>query len=380
MRADADDENMIYLSPPHLSEEAMSYLQDAVQSNWIAPVGPHIDAFEQELASVLKTAHVVATNSGTSAIHLGLLALGVGVGDEVVCSSFTFCASVNPVLYCGATPVFVDSDKASWNLDPALLEEAIIDRIEKTGKKPKAIIAVHIYGMPASMDRIMEISHKHGIPVLEDAAEALGSLYEGRPVGTIGSVGVLSFNGNKIITTSGGGALLSSDANLISKARYFGAEAKEAAPYYEHKNVGFNYRLSNLLAAVGRSQLPLLQDRMERRRSVFEFYKKGLSSFSSIGFQNEPVGSMSNRWLTCITFSGGADTRDIVRLALAEEDIESRLLWKPMHQQPVFAHYPCFSNGVAESLFDSGLCLPSGSSLENGDLQRILEILVNTIP
>lgn len=352
----------------------MSYLQDAVQSNWIAPVGPHVVGFERELSELLKTEHVLSVNSGTSAIHLGLLALGVGKGDEVICSTFTFCASATPIIYCGATPIFVDSERETWNLDPDLLDEAITDRIKK-GRKPRAIIVVHLYGMPAQMDKIMGIAKKFGIPVLEDAAEALGSLYNGKAAGTIGEAGVLSFNGNKIITTSGGGALFSSNKGLIERARYLRQEAKEPLAHYEHRDIGYNYRLSNLLAAVGRSQLQILHERVATRRRNFETYEKALGGRPEISFQPEAENMQSNRWLTTVIISHPEMTSESVRSALAEQNIESRPLWKPMHLQPVFAGYPAYTNGVSESLFATGLCLPSGSDLSKGDLVRIVGII-----
>ncbi|MEO5602548.1 MAG: aminotransferase class I/II-fold pyridoxal phosphate-dependent enzyme, partial [Cyclobacteriaceae bacterium] len=333
------------------------------------------DAFEEELKAVLNTGDLITVNSGTSAIHLGLLALGVGKDDEVICSTFTFCASVNPIIYCGAKPVFVDSEKLTWNMDPDLLEEVIEDRMKKTGKKPKVIIVVHLYGMPARMDKIMEVSHKHNIPVLEDAAEALGSRYQGKPAGTFGEAGILSFNGNKIITTSGGGALFSSNAKLIEKARYMRQEAKEPLPYYEHKAVGYNYRLSNLLAAVGRSQLKVLADRINTRRKIFKTYVEELNGITGITFQPEDYGLQSNRWLTAIIIRHSKIKSEKIRLALADANIESRPLWKPMHVQPVYKEYPAYLSGVSKDLFDHGLCLPSGSNILEEDILRITNII-----
>lgn len=369
----------IYLSPPHLEDDSLRYLQSALESNWIAPIGPDVEAFEDELAARLQVENLIVTNSGTSAIHLGLLALDVKPGDEIICTTFTFCASINPIVYCGASPVFIDSEEESWNLDPVLLEQAVVDRIRKVGKKPKAIIVVHTYGMPAKMNSILEVSRRYGIPVLEDAAEALGSSYMGTSVGTLGTAGVFSFNGNKIITTSSGGALCSSESELIAKARYYAAEAKEPTPYYEHKDVGYNYRMSNVLAALGRSQLKVLSERIKRRRAIFDFYVSQLRVKSCIRFQPEPKGSVSNRWLTAIAFSGGAGQRDQIRAALANEQIESRLLWKPMHLQPVFEKFPSYNNGVSENLFEGGLCLPSGSALTEEDLHRISDTIKNAL-
>lgn len=353
----------------------MESIRDALQSNWIAPVGPHVEAFELGLASVLKTGHVIAVNSGTSAIHLGLLALGVAAGDEVLCSSLTFCASANPVIYCGAKPVFVDSEKDTWNIDPMLLEEALNDRIKKTGKAPKAIIVVHLYGMPARMDEIMKISRKYDVPVLEDAAEALGSAFHNKPMGTIGKIGVVSFNGNKIITTSSGGALFSDDATLVDRARYFRQEAREPKPYYEHREVGYNYRFSNILAALGRSQLKALGERVKTKREIFSFYHEALRNYSGISFQSESGNSYSNRWLTSMIVDQSKTSAESIRLALERENIESRLLWKPMHLQPVFAACAAYVNGVSENLFHHGLCLPSGTNLSHDDLNRITKVI-----
>lgn len=363
----------IYLSPPHMTGEEIHYVQDAISSNWVAPVGPHLDAFEKELAAAVNVEDSVLVNSGTSAIHLGLLALGVKPGDEVICPTLTFCAAVNPVIYCGAVPVFVDVEPETWNLDPGLLEEAIKNRVQKTGKKPSAIIVVHLYGMPAKMKEIMGIAEQYEIPVLEDAAEALGSLYKGTPVGTLGDVGIFSFNGNKIITTSGGGALLSKKKDLLVRARYLRDQAKEPLPYYEHKEIGYNYRLSNVSAAIGRAQLKDLRERVLKRRENFEFYKRNLGSISEISFQREPQGHFSNRWLTTILIDGNERvTNDSLRVFLASCNIESRLSWKPMHLQPVYRHYAAYGNGVSEKLFSKGLCLPSGSNLSAEGLYEIV--------
>lgn len=341
----------------------------------MAPVGPHVDAFELELASALKSNYVIVVNSGTSAIHLGLLALGVSHGDEVLCSSLTFCATANPVIYCGAKPVFVDSEKDTWNIDPVLLEEALNDRIKKTGKIPKAIIVVHLYGVPAKMDDIVKISQQYDVPVLEDAAEALGSTFQDQQMGTFGKAGIVSFNGNKIITTSGGGALFSADKKLIERARYFRQEAREPVPYYEHLEVGYNYRLSNILAALGRSQLKVLQDRVKRKREIFSFYQQAFKDDPHIRFQPESENAFSNRWLTTITSDHKSASSEDIRLALERENIESRLVWKPMHLQPVFAGCPAYISGVSEDIFRRGLSLPSGTNLSNTDLQRIVDVI-----
>lgn len=365
----------IYLSPPHLTDDAMEYLREAVASNWIAPVGPHVDGFERELARLLNVQHLLAVNSGTSGIHLGLLALGVGQGDEVICSTFTFCASANPIVYCNARPVFVDSEAETWNMDPVLLEEAVKDRIHATGRVPKAIIVVHLYGMPANMAAIMAIANRFEIPVLEDAAEALGSLYHDQAAGTFGEMGVLSFNGNKIVTTSGGGALFSKSEGLIERARYFRQESKEPLPYYEHKEVGYNYRLSNLLAALGSSQLKVLTDRVRRKREIFEFYYNRLAGIPGISFQFEPAHVQSNRWLTTILVRNSKINPDVVRALLLENNIESRPLWKPMHLQPVFGGLPNYGNGTSEDLFKHGLCLPSGTDMQENDLTLICDLI-----
>jgi dTDP-4-amino-4,6-dideoxygalactose transaminase len=364
----------IYLSPPHLNGEELSYIQDALASNWIAPVGPHIAALERELAVILSARHVLMVNSGTSAIHLALLGLGVRRGDEVLCSTLTFCASANPIVYCGARPVFVDSENFSWNLDPILLEDAITDRIKKTGKTPKVILVVHLYGMPANMKEIVRISQQYEIPVVEDAAEALGSTYQGKPLGTFGVAGILSFNGNKIITTSGGGALISHDDTLIERARYLAQDAKEPLPYYQHKEIGYNYRFSNVLAALGRSQLKVLEERVSKRREIFAFYNHHLHD-TPVLFQQEGSVSLSNRWLTAIIVNNPQISREKLRLTLEAEQIESRPVWKPMHLQPVFAECPAYTNGVSENLFNHGLCLPSGTAMTSEDLEEIVTIL-----
>lgn len=366
----------IYLSPPHMTGEEIHYVQDAISSNWVAPVGPHLDAFEKELAAAVNVEDSVLVNSGTSAIHLGLLALGVKPGDEVICPTLTFCAAVNPVIYCGAVPVFVDVEPETWNLDPGLLEEAIKNRVQKTGKKPSAIIVVHLYGMPAKMKEIMGIAEQYEIPVLEDAAEALGSLYRGTPVGTLGDVGVFSFNGNKIITTSGGGALLSKKKKLLDRARYLREQAKEPLPYYEHKEIGYNYRLSNISAAIGRAQLKDLKNRVARRRKIFDSYVQKLCKKPGVSFQKEPDGHFSNRWLTVLLIEGNKKvTNESTRLLMEHANIECRLAWKPMHLQPVFKDYPVYRGEVAASIFNRGLCLPSGTLLSDEHIERIAKLL-----
>jgi dTDP-4-amino-4,6-dideoxygalactose transaminase len=365
----------IWLSSPHMSGEEIKFVQEAFDTNWISPVGPHIQKFEEELAGYLGSKSVAALSSGTAAIHLALIILGVQRDDEVICSTFTFSGTCNPIMYLGAKPVFVDSENLTWNMDPDMLEVAINDRIKKTGKKPRAIITVHLYGMPAQIDRIMDIARKYAIPVIEDAAEALGSTFQGKKLGTFGDFGILSFNGNKIITTSGGGALVSDNEAWIQKARFLATQARDPAPHYEHSEIGYNYRLSNVCAGIGRGQLLVLDERVRQRRAVYDFYVQHLGSKPGFTFLPEPEGYFSNRWLTTILVDpvGTAGvTREDIRLKLEAENIESRPLWKPMHLQPVFRGYPAYVNGIAERLFEQGLCLPSGSDL---DIPRLNEIV-----
>jgi dTDP-4-amino-4,6-dideoxygalactose transaminase len=364
----------IWLSPPHMGGNEQKFVQEAFETNWISPVGPHINAFEEELAAYNKAGHCAVLSSGTAAIHLSLIILGIRQGDEVICSDFTFSGSCNPIAYEKAIPVFVDSEPESWNMDPDLLQEAIEDRIKKTGKKPKAIIVVHLYGMPAKIDRIMAIARQFGIPVIEDAAEALGSSFEGKKLGTFGDLGVYSFNGNKIITTSGGGALVSDNPAWISKAKFLSTQARDPAPHYQHSEIGFNYRMSNVCAAIGRGQLMVLDERVFQRRAIFESYKNSLANIPGFTFLPEPDGAFSNRWLTTVLidpFSGTGLTAEKIRLELEGENIESRPLWKPMHLQPVFETAPCYSRGIAEKLFQTGLCIPSGSNLSHSDIFRV---------
>jgi dTDP-4-amino-4,6-dideoxygalactose transaminase len=367
----------IYLSPPHMGGEELTYIHQAFDTNWVSPAGPHIDTFEKELATYNGMEYCAALSSGTAAIHLALVILGIKQGDEVICSTFTFSGSCNPIAYVGAIPVFVDSELETWNMDPVLLEEAILDRIRK-GKKPKAIILVHLYGMPAKLNELMAISRKYEIPVIEDAAEALGSTYFGQKAGNFGDFGVYSFNGNKIITTSGGGALASKNEDSIKRARFLATQARDAAPHYQHSEIGYNYRLSNISAGIGLGQLNVLDERVRQRRANFDFYQVALSHLPGITFQPEITGSFSNRWLTTILIdpskSGGV-TREDIRLALEKENIESRPLWKPMHLQPIFQQFPNYGGGVSEKLFEQGLCLPSGSALKEDEL-RIVTILI----
>ncbi|MEI6048938.1 MAG: aminotransferase class I/II-fold pyridoxal phosphate-dependent enzyme [Bacteroidota bacterium] len=369
----------IWLSSPHMSGEEMKYINEAFASNWIAPLGPNVDKFEKDLAQYLSVKSAAALSSGTAAIHLALIILGVKPGDEVICSSFTFAASANPVVYLGATPVFVDSDPKTWNMDPALLEEAIEDRI-KTGKRPKAIIAVHLYGMPAKIIEIQAIASKFNIPIIEDAAEAIGSEYNNKKCGSFGDIGILSFNGNKIITTSGGGALVSDNKEYVDYARFLSTQAADKAVHYQHSQIGYNYRMSNILAGIGIGQLEVLDKRVAGRRKIFSRYSEALSGIEGISFHLEPDNNFkSNRWLTTIVVDSdltGGTTREDIRLGLEKENIESRPLWKPLHIQPVFLSCPSYTNDVSYNLFINGLCLPSGSNLTDDDLSRIIECII----
>ena len=367
----------IYLSPPHMGGSEIKYVHEAFEANWVAPAGPNIDAFERELLAYTNAGHCAALSSGTAAIHLGLVILGVGSGDEVLCSSFTFSGSCNPIAYQGATPIFIDSEPETWNMDPVLLEASILDRIAKD-QKPKAIIVVHLYGMPCRIVDIMDIANKYEIPVIEDAAEALGSTFLEQKLGTFGDIGIFSFNGNKIITTSGGGALVSMNKKWVQKAKFLSTQARDAAPHYQHSEIGYNYRLSNVCAGIGRGQLEVLDQRVLQRRHIFECYKKAFSNTPGISFQEEGAGSFSNRWLTCILIDPTEHKvgREEIRLALEEHNIESRPLWKPMHLQPVFSKAPCYGGEVSEKLFNTGLCLPSGSALTEADIQRVVDIIL----
>lgn len=368
--------NKIYLSSPHMGGEELNNIKEAFDTNWIAPLGPHVNEFEKEMAEYLGVSHAAALSAGTAAIHLALILLGIKAGDEVICQSFTFSASANPIAYQQATPVFVDSETESWNMDPELLENAIKDRIAK-GKKPKAVIVVHLYGQPAKLDEILAVCRRYEIPLIEDAAEALGSIYQDKKAGSFGDFGILSFNGNKIITTSGGGMLVSNNRQHIEKARFLATQARDNAPHYQHSHIGYNYRMSNVLAGIGRGQLKVLEKRVEQRRAIFNRYFKEFGTLSGIQFQPELKGSRSNRWLSALTIDPQAagTNREELRLALEEDNIESRPLWKPMHMQPVFKDAPAYINGVSEELFETGLCLPSSSNMTEDDLQRIMKIL-----
>lgn len=368
----------IYLSSPHMGGSEQKFVQEAFDTNWIAPLGPNVNGFENDIKKYLGNTKQVATlSSGTAAIHLALQLLNVSKGDEVLCQSFTFSASANPIMYQGATPVFIDSESDTWNMSPELLEIAIKDRIEKY-KKPKAIIAVHLYGMPYKANEINAIAKKYEIPVVEDSAEALGSTYFNRSCGALSDMGILSFNGNKIITTSGGGALIVDTQKIKDRAVFLSTQARDDAPHYEHSNVGFNYRMSNVLAGIGRGQMEVIDDRVYARRENFNFYKKHLSRFKEITFLEEPDNFFSNRWITCIE-TESFELREKIRLELLKDDIESRPLWKPMHLQPIFKDYLHFTNGTSEALFEKGLCLPSGSNLSQDDLERILNNITKTL-
>lgn len=364
----------IWLSSPHMGGNEQAYIKQAFDTNWIAPLGPHVDNFEKALTEFTGSGHAAALSSGTAALHLGLIILGVKQGDEVICQSFTFSASANPIVYQGATPIFVDSEPDTWNMCPDALKEAIVDRMAK-GKKPKAIIPVHLYGMPAKMNEIMAIANEFEIPVIEDAAEALGSHIQQQQCGTFGDIGILSFNGNKIITTSGGGALISNQKKYADQARFLATQARDAAPHYQHSQIGYNYRMSNICAGIGRGQMEVLAQRIEQRRINYYYYKNTLGSIKGISLVEESNQCYSNRWLTTIMVDPSKTkngiTREDIRLHLDADNIECRPLWKPMHMQPIFAGCPYYGNQVAENLFDLGLCLPSGSNLSQEDLNRV---------
>ncbi len=369
----------IWLSLAHMGGREQEFIREAFDTNWVVPLGPNVDAFEKALAEYLREdRHVVALSAGTAALHLGLILLGAGVGDEVICQSFTFSASANPIMYQGAKPVFVDSEASTWNMDPVLLEEAVKDRLRKTGKLPKAIIPVHLYGMPARLDRICEIAGRYGIPVLEDAAEALGSEFKGQKCGTFGELAALSFNGNKMITTSGGGALVCRSEEEAGQVKFYATQARDAAPHYQHSHVGYNYRMSNICAGIGRGQMFVLEEHIARRREIHGLYTTLLKGVPGISvLQNPSPDFDSNFWLTCITVDPlvAGCTREDIRLALDADNVESRPLWKPMHLQPVFAEAPFYGNGTSEHLFDIGLCLPSGPTLTDGDIGRVVEVV-----
>ncbi|WP_404445286.1 aminotransferase class I/II-fold pyridoxal phosphate-dependent enzyme [Sutcliffiella horikoshii] len=371
--------NRIFLSPPHMSGNEMKYVQEAFQTNWIAPLGPNVDAFEKELASYVGVNDAVAVSSGTAAIHLALSLLGVGKGDTVFCSTLTFVASANPILYQGAEPVFIDSEPDTWNMSPKALQRALQDAFVN-GKLPKAVIVVNLYGQSAKMDEIVSLCDMYEVPVVEDAAESLGSYYKGKPSGTFGVIGIFSFNGNKIITTSGGGMLVTNDKNLAEKARFLATQARDQAVHYQHSQKGFNYRLSNILAGIGRGQLEVLEDRVQARREIFNRYYNDLNVVSGVEFMPELAETMSNRWLTAVLINehkAGINANEIIK-ALAKENIEARPVWKPLHLQPLFHDCKYFLHSetdVAAALFDRGVCLPSGSNLTPEDQNRIISCI-----
>lgn len=411
-------EKRIYLCLAHMSGQEQKFIQEAFDTNWVVPLGPNVNGFEEDLKHFVgENKEVVALSSGTAAIHLALIACGVQAGDEVICQSFTFCASANPVTYVGATPVFVDSEPNSWNMDPTLLEQAIIDRKAKTGKYPKAIIPVALYGMPYNIEAIMAVSDKYGIPVIEDAAEGMGSRWKGRVLGTFGEYGVLSFNGNKMITTSGGGALICKDQAAKDKIMWYATQAREAYPYYQHEAIGYNYRLSNICAGIGRGQMTVLNEHINHHKHIAKLYREAFASINGITFHDAPSADYdANFWLCTILLdenlhvhneeeayaeaihgavggaagvvhSGGSVHTDCepnrnveaMRLCLDKAGIESRPLWKPMHKQPVFKNAPAYTNGIAEAMFKRGLCLPSGPMVTDEDVNYIIENIKNNI-
>jgi pyridoxal phosphate-dependent aminotransferase EpsN len=368
----------IYLSPPHMGPDERQLLVEAFESNWVAPLGPHVDAFERELAAHVGIPHAVALSSGTGALHLALVVLGVGRDADVLTSTFTFAATANAITYVGARPVFIDSDRSTWNMDPALLSEEI-ERRAKANRLPKAVVVVDLYGQCADYDPISAICQRYGIPLIEDAAEALGATYKGKPAGTFGSIGIFSFNGNKIITTGGGGMLVSERKEYADKVRFLATQARDPAPHYEHSHIGYNYRLSNLLAAVGRGQLRVLDDRVRARRANRDFYARALRDQPGIELIPEAPYGGGTAWLTCVLVDAerfGA-TPSKIREVLAENDIEARPVWKPMHMQPVFAACPVIGGEVTRDLFERGLCLPSGSALTNEELERVASIVID---
>lgn len=369
------NQNKIWLSSPHMGGTEQKYVQEAFDTNWVAPLGPNVNGFESDLEKYLnKGTQVGALSSGTAGIHLGLILLGVKAGDEIICQSMTFSASANPIMYLGATPVFIDSESDTWNLCPVALENAIIDRISK-GKKPKAIISVHLYGMPYKVDEIHSIAEKYDVPILEDSAEALGSHYKSQKCGTFGDIGVLSFNGNKIITTSGGGAIVTKNKETKDKAVFLSTQARDNAPHYQHSEVGYNYRMSNICAGIGRGQMEVLDAHVQLRRNMHDFYVSYFKDIDSVTVLTEPNDNyFSNHWLSAIVIVPqkiNGKTREDLRLAFENENIESRPLWKPMHLQPIFEKFPYYGNNVAEKLFENGLCLPSGSNITTEELNRI---------
>jgi len=372
----------IKLSLPHQSGSERKYIDKALEDNWMVPLGPHVDLFEKMLGEYLGVENVVALSAGTAALHLALVALGVTQGDEVICQDMTFSASANPVVYCGATPIFVDSETETMNMSPEILEQAIIDRKKATGKYPKAIIPVYLYGMPANIGAILEVADRYGIAVVEDACEALGSTYKGKPCGTFGRFGAFSFNGNKIITTSGGGALICPDSETAARIKFLATQARENRPYYYHKVIGYNYRLSNISASIGCGQMEALDAHLDRRRQIHGIYQQGFADTPGVKVQDNPGKDyQSNFWLSTISLDPEkvATSPEELRVALAGQNIESRLMWRPMHLQPVFADAPCYGNGVSDTLFAHGICLPSGSSMTDSQVQRVIETIKSVL-
>jgi pyridoxal phosphate-dependent aminotransferase EpsN len=374
----SQNHDRLYLSPPHLGRHELNYVSKAIEDNWVAPAGPNLAGFEADICAAVGVPYCVALSSGTAAIHLGLIVLGVGPGDEVLCPSFTFVATANPIVYLGATPVFVDSEPDTWNMCPQRLREAIEDRIAR-GKKPKALLLVHLYGMPARLTELMALAAEYDLPVLEDAAEALGATWQLQPLGGFGRVGVFSFNGNKILTTGGGGALVTYDRDLAERVRFLSTQAKDDAPYYQHSELGYNYRLSNVLAGIGRGQMGLLADRVKRRREIFDWYRQHLAGLPglTVALDPEPVGSHSNRWLTTVLLNPEETpvSTEELRQHLETRNIESRPLWKPLHLQPLYQDAPVYGGEVCADLFARGLCLPSGTAMTDADLRRVKEAL-----
>jgi dTDP-4-amino-4,6-dideoxygalactose transaminase len=369
----------IWLSSPHLGEEETAFVEEAFRTNWIAPLGPHVDGFERELAAYAGVGHGAALSSGTAAIHLGLLLLGVQPGDTVFCSSLTFVGSCNPILYCGAQPVFIDSEPQSWNMSPAALERAL-EWAKRENRLPRCVVIVNLYGQSADMDALLPVCERYGVPVLEDAAESLGARYKGRASGSFGRLAVYSFNGNKIITTSGGGMLVSDDAALVARARKLSTQAREPAAHYEHREIGFNYRMSNVLAGIGRGQLRVLDERVRQRREVFDTYRRALADFAALQWMPQPDGMVSTRWLSCFTLAGADEAaRDRVLRSLERHSIEARPVWKPMHLQPLYRGAPYFAHAegedVSAALFRAGICLPSGSNMTGEQLARVIDQL-----
>lgn len=373
----------VWLSSPHMGGNELKYINEAFDANWIAPLGPNVDGFEKDLEKFLnEKVKVAALSSGTAALHLALVECNVGYGDEVICQSMTFSASANPIVYLGATPVFIDSEKDTWNMCPVALKEAIDDRIAK-GKKPKAIIVVNLYGMPAKMDEILSIAREYNIPLIEDAAESLGSQYKGKACGTFGYFGILSFNGNKIITTSGGGALVCHSQEDKDKIVFLSTQARDEAPHYQHSHIGYNYRMSNISAGIGRGQMEVLKERVEGRRKMHDFYSEVCKKIEGVELLSEPNSDFySNHWLSVITIDGAktSKSREDLRLAFLEDNIESRPIWKPMHLQPVFEDAPYYGGKVAETLFENSLCLPSGSNLSDEERERIEKVMIEVFP